>query len=1209
MSGHLSAVAGKYFVGLRGACVVACAVMTFGCSGDDTTAGPGPDGGDASETSFESGFMDTTPVDTGFDAGKDMNVVDSSGDSGAPAASFPTTPIDLGAGNCGGVAVTQTLAIQNSGSGTLNVGATVTGTVFAVSPATLNITGGNSGTLTITATVPQGSTAGTALSSSLTVTTNDTSHASTAINLTVTPTGATLAWASGSPTSAAFGVQPINQAASPIALTLANTGNASASVALGATGNSQFTISPNTGTIAKAGTLGITANFTPNTTTASTGASSITVTGPVCGTSVSTLGLSGQGGTGVVTGWPSATLDFGLNQCGGAAPSAQTFTLANAGAVAAHITGATITGSGGAQYSTTANGATIPATGNYTVNIAALAVPFPSTVPNTFPATITFTTDVAGDTPHAVKLTEEASGAILAWDTSATPGFGNFGIVPDGTSAIQNFSVRNNGNASSNVTLSTATPFSTGVPIFSVAASTSQADSATFAPTVAGPYSSPLSMVGSSLCQPVPTPLTLGGTGQAGGVSISTQSVAFAVNCGTASPSAKTFTITNVGTSVFTWTASLGLGASSPYTISPTSATLNNNGDQSTVTITPNAIPQFPSSTNPSAFADAITVITTIAGDTPHTVALSLTPLGDILVFNPASLNFGPLPINQISTQQTFVIQNGANPGSATASVSLTSTPAGQGTFPLSASTATAGPGSSSTPIGVTFNSGATPGAASANIQMTTGDVLCAPLPANLTASGTATEAGPSVDTTFLEFNNVNCGSVAAPQQVHVTNTGNQDFTITNLALSNTTYYSVNMVPANGVVQANNGNIVTLTVTPNAIPGTVPRVPDKPTYSGTLNITTNANVPNPNFTVTMDMGAQGMIITNALSSTNWAFGTINYGSTGHFNVGIINAGNIGGTAVLTNITQDVFGLNGPSSGTTSNPAPIQASGVSTVPGTFTPSAPSGSWSDAATLVVTSNTVLCQPLPASWNMPTITLSGSSSSNAPVSESPGSINFGTTDCGQTAPGGQSITLTNNSNQAYSYTSGFQTGAFYTITSGGSGTVPANGTATITVTPTTVTPGPGVQAGPGPYADALLISVNTAPVTNFNVSISWTLNGAVLFLDEGGGPCGGGSFYPADSFSGWFLPMDNSGTASASVNFGFSTPGVATLSPAPPIVVTPGIRAIPILQSTSTDPVCDTTASTGATFVYSGPVCQPFSLPFVFIEGCQGSFGACF
>ncbi len=1098
-----------------------------------------PDGASPPDSgTLDATRLDTTPVDAGTTDGSDSAVP-------TPKAAFAITAIDFGSGDCGGAAVTRTLTIQNIGNAPLTVNASVTGGAFAVSPMTaLTIAAGQGGSLTLTATVPGSATAGSAQSGSLTVTTNDATAASAAITLGVTPHGGMLVWGASSPTGADFGIATLNQVDTAIALSLRNAGNASLGLTLGAPSNSQFTVTPGTNqTLAANGTLAISAGFTPSTAAASSATAQFAVTGPVCGTSVTSVSFSGQGGIGNVTGWPTAPLDFGLGPCGGAPPSALTFTLHNAGTVAAHITSATFSGAPG--YTTNAAAGTVPANGDLVVQVNATAIPATSAIPGDYAGTLTFATDVAGDAPHQVLMTKTAQGAILAWDTTATANFGTFGLVPAGTVANQGFSVVNTGNAAADVTLSTSTPFSVSTGSFNVASGASQADTASFTPPTFGGAIGSLALAsGSVLCQPLPAPQSLVGTGQQGGISLSTQSMAFSVACSTTGSPA-TFTITNTGNLPMTWNAVLAQAGGSAFTLSPPTATLAG-GTQSTVTVSPKAI-----GVSSTVSTDTLSVTTDIAGDTAHTVSLTETPSGDVLSLDPISLAFGTVPVSATGESKTltFDVINGANDGSTPAHVTLSLT--GASRYALNKSSVTVAAGGRES-VQVTFAPGTAPSDAvlrsgTVVLAVDGADALCATAPGSVSLTGTGTLAQVSISTNELDFGSgglVNCGATAAALPVVLTNTGNQDYTISGADLDNPTYFAVVMAPVDGIVHP--GGSVTLTVTPKAIPGSVASVPSFPTFSGKLTIHTDAQFDDPaGHVIALVMGAKGVIIDNALSVTNWNFGSVSFGSTGFFNVGIRNHGNATAQVALVDTSISVFGL-------ASNPITVAAGDGSvrvntTLTGTFTPSSSSGQWSDTGTLLVTptSGNVLCQPL-GTWATPTVNMTGSAS-NAPVISVSGTLSFPSSFCDGSAPPSQSVTIGNAGNAAAPYTVSLDIGTYYTLSSA-SGSVPSNGSGLITVNvllPALDASFPGT--GPTPYDDRLRIVVGG---NTYVVPISLTVTGAVLtssltnqqnfFFFE--------NF--AFSFTGPTVVITNSGNLSTNVTTAFDntdfvlTPGSGTV-----------------------------------------------------------------
>jgi hypothetical protein len=205
-------------------------------------------------------------------------------------------------------------------------------------------------------------------------------------------------------------------------------------------------------------------------------------------------------------------------------------------------------------------------------------------------------------------------------------------------------------------------------------------------------------------------------------------------------------------------------------------------------------------------------------------------------------------------------------------------------------------------------------------------------------------------------------------------------------------------------------------------------------------------------------------------------------------------------------------------------------------------------------------------------------------------------------------------------FTYTAKLAIGTWYTLTDASHGSLAANGNATFVVNPKGVNSDGGPASGaivPGsaPYADDLIIQVATTPSpTTFTVPISWTVDGAVLSLPQGTGPNGQG-FYVADSITGFTLPMLNTGNASAGVNFAIQPDGAFTFSPMPPpaIQVTPNVEAFPELVSGPAGPNVPSCPSSGtgitpnatATFLYSGPICQPFGVTTIRVFACAGAY----
>src|SRR6185312_1951570 len=207
----------------------------------------------------------------------------------------------------------------------------------------------------------------------------------------------------------------------------------------------------------------------------------------------------------------------------------------------------------------------------------------------------------------------------------------------------------------------------------------------------------------------------------------------------------------------------------------PASATIAP-GATSTVTVTPKAIPTTASLAS-DAFADTVTITSDVAGDAPHVVALHQSATGAVLAFSPGSIHFGAVPVGT-TTSGGFQI---VNSGNAAASVSLASS---NGAFVVPAGATSIG-ASASASLSASFAPGQSTATQTSNVTMSVSPstALCAPLPSPLALDGAGSKGVVKLSTAALDFKNVSCGTAGAAQQVVVTNSGNQDFTITGASL------------------------------------------------------------------------------------------------------------------------------------------------------------------------------------------------------------------------------------------------------------------------------------------------------------------------------------------------------------------------------------------------------------------------------------------
>jgi hypothetical protein len=1224
-------------VGAAVALTMVHAAASLGCGSGDSSSGPAGDGG------FD-GYVVAVPVDA------TMLDVARSGDGAPPTAVVLTSTLTFPSVACGGAPSTEPLTVTNAGSGALLVSATMTGAGFSVTPAMLRVAPGKSATFSVAASVPGSATAGATLSGALNLVTNDTTHPRISVPTSAVAAGASLAVKQGTSSFVFPSASP--GGTSSATLSLWNAGTGPGTFSMGAPSDTRFALENVDGggvvTLQAGQTWNLAADFKPRDTTAVSATSTITATGTLCGGGgLQSVSYSGQGATAQVQGWPSS-LDFGPVDCGGARPLGQIVNLTNTGAVGASFTRVDFAGAAG-FHTDLQVGQHILANSPFSFEVYAPAVD--ANAPLT-PITATLTIETNQDSsPHVITLTEEPNGAVLAYDTTQTPHFGSFGAVPLLEFATQPFNVTNTGTAPANVTLiaapgaapggdagapgdadtmadaGTASPFSLSVGQFSVAALGVQGDSVTFTPPSGMAFTGNLSMVVTGpVCGPLPAPLPLSGTGIGGGTTVAPTSLNFQASCGWGPPGDQSFLVQNNGTADLTWsmTAPTGVGASQ-YTLSASPPPgLLVPGAASMVTVSAAGIASPAPSTDPTAYAAQVTVTTDVPLDPPHVVQLGEVPIGDQISWSLVSpLRFGQVPINNPFTQ-TFAITNGGNLASSDAILFFTLAGAGASAYSVTPASSRLSPGGQSIRPTITFNpADSIPFPASLGIH--TDDPLCTPLPNLVQLSGTGTQGKVLLSAASLSFGTdptdlaglVNCGARGLPHDITVTNVGNWPFHVTGLALGHgaSSPYTLSGAGASLPATVPIGGSVSLTITPGPVAQTVANPSDASPFTDTLTITTDAVGDSPH-AVQLVMQARGAVIADTPLATSWTFGTISFGSMGTFTSTIKNTGNSGVTVQLTGLAvPDVFTLSG-------SPAKVPGDNVVTsLVGVFTPRAANSSWSDRGTLTITPDQVLCEPLPAQWNSPSIALSGASNDSPPVTVS-GTLAFPTTECGGAAPAGRTVTLTNHTDVAYGYTLSFGSGAFYSSTpaadggigGGIAGTLPANGMATIVVTPNIITPGPGVVAGSAAYADDLLVDVQdlapdggSAPIATFTVPISWALHGAVLSLPQGAGPDTDplqNRYYPADSTSGFSLPMANGGTAAVGVSLGIAPQGSITTSPASPIQVLPGVGAAPQLFSTDAGSACPTLTTGAATFFYTGPVCQPFALPKVTIESCAGS-----
>jgi hypothetical protein len=647
------------------------------------------------------------------------------------------------------------------------------------------------------------------------------------------------------------------------------------------------------------------------------------------------------------------------------------------------------------------------------------------------------------------------------------------------------------------------------------------------------------------------------------------------VPCGGATPAgAQTFTITNPGTSSAAWTASLGKGTSSTFTLAPASGTLSA-GQSAQVTVTPLAVPKV-ASTATGALGDLVNVT---VGSSSVNVTLQETAQGAVLVFNPGSIPFGSDPVgNPLTTN--FEVENVGNLGLSDVTLTLTGDPS----FTLLDSTAVdagesstieAADAGTSPRSTVAFTPSAT-GSVSGNIAVTVGasDVLCSPLPSPIGLSGTGTSGKVVVSPTsfVLTPDGVNqyvpCGEAALPVTVAIQNIGTAGFTWNaTLQHGNGTFYTLSATSGS----VNPMATTNLIVTPKLIPGTASTAANA--FGDTLTITTSAPSDLPH-TVTFNETAQGAIIARSINSLG--FGNIGLGATNTQSYTFSNTGNM--DAVLS------F-ANGSGAFVENTPLTVGAGTFASESIAFTPTMLQ-TYSDLSLLSLQTNVPLCGALPGNF-----TLSGTGV-NPTLTAVPSTLNFGSIPCGTAATSTQTFTVTNNG-PATTFSAIMLKGAgsFFGVQPA-SGNLTAGGTAVLTVSGLTI-PSTASTTTNG-FSDTLQVMTGAGSVVD--VTLNMTALGAVLGLSKAN--IAFGTTAPNTTVTSP-LTVNNTGNYLTSV-----TVTAASMPVSPSVFgVTPGTgpvaggQTMPITASFDPTPVTATsyTGTLSVTAPLDTPLCGPLpSIP---------------
>jgi hypothetical protein len=594
---------------------------------------PPRDGGGAAEASR----MDGAPpeVDGGPPELDGALPETGTADTGSPGATLATTPVDFGLVDCGSTPSAQSYAFTNTGAASLTYSATIApGSVFSIQgPASGSVAPGESGSLSIAATsVPTSSTAGVALIGTLTLTTNVPGEGTVDVPLTLTPQGASL---TVMPAVAGFGSVQLSTPATPIPLTVTNTGNAPVSVTLGTPTDPQFSVTytgqPAAAVIPPGGTLaGAQAGFVPTSAVLTAATAAIQTTGALCASAASSIALSGSGTSEPVSIGPNP-LDFGAVNCGTAGTAAPV-TLKNGYAFAITYT-ATLGKGASSPYTVTAMG-TVPAAGQAALQVVPKVIALPGNIaPGAYDDTLTVSTTAPGSSPTVVSLTESAQGAILAVSMPNS----NFGSVPVNVISTLPFSVTNTGNVLAALTVTTTGTgfgalFDPGAA--TVAAGGTSPGGVTFAPSAPASVAGTLTVTTTAaLCSAPPAPISLSAQASGPTASVSTAGLtAFGVTCTLGASATQAITLSNTGNAALSVTAVATTSGRVTVVSAPTTIAAGSTGQ-----IVLQAKAAVVGTDAAGTYADSLSFTTNEFGSPTHTVPLSVVVHGANLAFSPSS--------------------------------------------------------------------------------------------------------------------------------------------------------------------------------------------------------------------------------------------------------------------------------------------------------------------------------------------------------------------------------------------------------------------------------------------------------------------------------------------------------------------------------------------------------------------------------------------
>ena len=472
----------------------------------------------------------------------------------------------------------------------------------------------------------------------------------------------------------------------------------------------------------------------------------------------------------------------------------------------------------------------------------------------------TGTITIASDDPVTPSLSVGVSGTGVLGHVAIAPGALDFNTQRRGTtSAPQTVTITNVGTDTLNISSATLAggPFAGGLGPTSLAPNAFAQLAVTFSPTVDGLATTTLSVVSDAPTSP--DTITVRGTGVEPIATASVASLPFGPQRTGTTSAAQTFTVKNTGTSSLTITSAT---ASGPFAVQPPALP---------VVLAIGQVASFSATFSPTA-AGPVTGSLSIATDATASPSVALTGTGTepLVAAAPAALAFGNQRTSSTSPTQTITV---TNTGTASLAIASATAPAGYVLTPPAGFPIHVLPGAHAA-FGVAF--------APTALGPDNGAVVfasdAASSPTSVTVTGAGVQAVAAVSPATQDFGDVRVGTTGPSLPLSITNTGNDPFQVTSIAVP-APFVQVSGPSLPATVPANGSLPLSVALAPTAVGAA----------NGTLTIATDTGF------VSATLTGQGVASALTASLNPMDFGSVSIHTTATLALQLTNPG----TAPLT----------------------------------------------------------------------------------------------------------------------------------------------------------------------------------------------------------------------------------------------------------------------------------------------------------------------